>query len=86
MNEISNEDWSVYLVLCLDGSLYTGVTNDIEKRMLVHKSGKGSKYVRAKGFDRLLAVKYCADKVMAMKYEYFIKHLPRAEKINWFKL
>ena len=79
------KNWSVYLVLCLDGSLYTGVTNNIGRRMKMHASGKGSKYVRAKGFDKILAVKECADKSIAMKEEYFVKQLSKNQKIDWFK-
>ena len=79
------KNWSVYLVLCLDGSLYTGVTNNIGRRMKMHASGKGSKYVRAKGFDKILAVKECADKSIAMKEEYFVKQLSKNQKLKWFK-
>ncbi len=77
--------WFVYIVECVDGSLYTGVTNDLEKRMSAHKLGKGSKYIRAKGFGRLLAVKKCSDKISAMREEYRVKQLSKAEKIEWFK-
>ncbi len=79
------KNWSVYLVECVDGSLYTGVTNDLEKRMSAHKSGRGSKYIRAKGFSKLLAVKECSDKISAMKEEYGVKQLSKSEKIEWFK-
>lgn len=77
--------WKVYLVECKDGSWYTGITNNIEKRMKMHASGKGSKYVRAKGFSKLIATKDCKDKSLASKYEYFVKNLSRKEKIEWFK-
>ncbi len=82
---VAKKNWSVYLVLCLDGSLYTGVTNDLEKRMSIHKSGKGSKYIRAKGFDKLLAVKDGFDKISAMKEEYRIKNLTKENKIKYFE-
>ena len=49
--------WCVYILECMDGSLYTGVTNDVEKRMMAHSNGNGSKYVKRKGFGRLLKVK-----------------------------
>lgn len=70
---------------CLDGSLYTGVSNDLDGRMKAHSSGKGSKYVRAKGFSRLLASKICLNKSDACKSEYFVKSLSRDNKIKWFK-
>jgi putative endonuclease len=78
------KQWVVYILECLDGSYYTGVTNDIEKRMKVHSSGKGSKYVKNKGFSHLIATKNCKDKSDACKAEYWIKKLPRNEKLAWF--
>lgn len=78
------KDWFVYILECLDGSFYTGVSNDIEKRMIAHEKGLGSKYVKKKGFKRLLSIKKCADKSDACKKEYFVKQLPKHEKLNWF--
>ncbi len=83
---VGKSSWLIYLVLCLDGSLYTGVTNDLEKRMSSHKSGKGSKYIRAKGFSKLLAVKECVDKISAMKEEYRVKQLTKENKIKYFEV
>ncbi len=77
--------WCVYLLECRDGSYYTGVTNDIEKRMAAHKNGSGSKYVRRKGFNQLIAWNYCKDKSDACKAEYAIKQLSRNEKREWFR-
>ncbi|MEK6894788.1 MAG: GIY-YIG nuclease family protein [Nanoarchaeota archaeon] len=76
--------WIVYLVECLNGSFYTGVTNDVEKRMKAHSSGKGSKYVRASGFSRLVSTKNFSNKSEAMKAEYYVKQLSRDEKLNYF--
>ena len=76
--------WFVYLLECLDGSFYTGVTNDIDKRMKTHSDGKGSKYVNRKGFKKLLYAKPCKDKSDAHKKEYQIKQLQRNQKIEWF--
>ena len=76
--------WFVYILQCRDGSYYTGITNNIEKRMNVHASGKGSKYVKIKGFDHLIAKSICKNKSEAAKSEYFIKTLSRKEKIRWF--
>ena len=42
---MENENWYVYILLCRDGTLYTGITNDIKKRMLAHEKGKGAKYL-----------------------------------------
>ena len=76
--------WFVYILECQDGSFYTGVTNDLDKRMKVHLSGKGSKYVRLKGFKKLLQAKECKSKSHACKAECRIKKLPKWEKLDWF--
>lgn len=78
------KQWFVYILECKDTSLYTGISNDVEKRMLVHKSGKGSKYVARKRFKQLLYSIQAIDKVDAAKMEYKIKQLPRNEKITFF--
>lgn len=82
---MSDKPWFVYILECSDGSYYTGVTNDVEKRMKIHKSGKGSKYVRTKGFRHLIATKLCENRSDACKEECRIKELPRDEKIFAFK-
>ena len=78
------KEWFVYILECGDGSYYTGVTNDVDKRMKSHAEGKGSKYVYKKGFRKLLFARSCKDKSDACKQEYQIKKLPRAQKLNWF--
>jgi putative endonuclease len=79
-----DKPWSVYILECCDSSFYTGVTNDVDKRMKAHAKGKGSKYVYSKGFKKLLRVKECDNKSDAHKYEYQIKQLPKWKKLNWF--
>lgn len=78
------KEWYVYILECLDGSFYTGVTNDVDARMEAHQLGKGSKYVYRKGFKELLKVKLCRDKSDACRCEYEIKQLPRSKKLDWF--
>ena len=78
------KQWYVYILECEDGSYYTGVTNDIDKRMNAHTQGKGSKYVYQKGFKKLLKTKECESKSDACKCEWEIKQLPRNQKLNWF--
>ena len=79
-----SKTWQVYLIECSDSSFYTGITNNLEKRMNAHKTGKGSKYVKAKGFKQILATKNCSSKSEASKEEYAIKQLPKAEKLSYF--
>ena len=76
--------WFVYILECYDESLYTGITNDLEKRMAAHKKGTGSKYVRWKGFKEILHAISVADKSEAAKMEYDIKQLERNDKITFF--
>ncbi len=78
------KQWHVYILECGDGSFYTGVSNDLDKRMKAHAEGKGSKYVCKKGFRKLLRAKSCENKSDACKCEYQIKKLPRREKLAWF--
>ena len=78
---MEEKKWSVYILECLDGTFYTGITNDIEKRMKAHSTGKGSKYVAAKGFKRLITSKEYKNKSEASKAEYNIKQLKKHEKL-----
>lgn len=71
----------VYILLCSDNTLYTGITNNIEKRMETHRSGKGSKYVRARLPFKLLYTESYNDKSSASKREYEIKSWSRQKKI-----
>lgn len=77
--------WYVYILECLDGSFYTGVTNDLDKRMIAHASKKGSKYVAKNGFKKLLASVVCNDRSDACRAEYQIKQLSKYEKLDWFR-
>jgi len=82
---VDKKFWGVYLLECSDGSYYTGITNNLNKRMKMHASGKGSKYVRARGFRGLIAFLNCKNKSEAMKTEYRIKQLSKKEKLEFFE-
>ena len=74
--------WYVYMLLCADGSLYTGSATDVERRFEAHRSGHGAKYTRS---HPPLAVVYreaCGDKGAALRREATIKKLPRAKKLE----
>lgn len=71
----------VYILRCKDGSLYTGWTNDLQHRLAAHKAGKGAKYTRGRAPLTLVYTEEFADKVSAMKREYYIKQLSRIEKL-----
>ena len=78
------KSWFVYILECYDDSLYTGITNNLEKRMIAHKNGTGSKYVRSKRFKQILHAISASDKSNAVKIEYRIKKLERNDKITFF--
>ena len=71
----------VYMVRCSDGSLYTGWTNDIEKRVAAHNSGAGAKYTRSRRPVTLVYCEECETKEQAMSREWHIKRLERKEKL-----
>lgn len=70
----------VYMVRCTDGTLYTGWSTDPAARLRAHQSGKGARYTRAKGAAALAYVEKCADRRAAMRREYALKQLPKAQK------
>ena len=72
--------WKLYILRCGDGSLYTGITTDVEKRLEPHRSGKGAKYTRGRGPLELVYREECGDHSAALKRELEIKKLPREEK------
>ena len=74
-----------YMVRCSDHSLYTGWTNDLERRINVHSSGKGAKYTRGRLPVKLVYFEKFNDKKLAMKREYAIKRLSREEKLKLIK-
>ena len=75
----------MYLVECLDGSLYTGITTDVDRRMKEHRQGEGSKYVRSKGFKTCVDYFEVSSRSKASKVEYRIKQLPSSEKEAFFE-
>jgi putative endonuclease len=72
--------WFVYIVRCCDGSLYTGMTNDVEKRVRVHNEGEGGSYTRSHRPVELVRVERVDSKGNALKREAQIKKLSKAEK------
>jgi putative endonuclease len=76
-------DYYVYILKCADGTLYTGFTNDLEKRLKAHNSGKGAKYTRNRLPVRLVYSETFSDKREAMSREWHIKHdMTREEKLK----
>jgi putative endonuclease len=73
--------WKLYILRCRDGSLYTGITTDVEKRFAAHNAGKGAKYTRGRGPLELVYREECGDHSAALKRELEVKAMSREEKI-----
>lgn len=74
-------NYYVYILQCNDGTLYTGYTNDLQKRIEKHEKGQGAKYTRGRGPFQLVYTENFPNKRMALKREYEIKKLTRKEKL-----
>jgi len=80
-----DKSWVIYLLECKDGSLYIGITNDLEKRLASHNAGLGAKYTRGRRPVTLLEFKTVESQSEALKLEYQIKQLPKLKKRAFFK-
>jgi len=76
----SPNNWSLYILKCGDGSFYTGITNDLERRLKMHQSGKASRYTRSHGPVEMLYSETCGDRSSALIRECEVKEWPRAKK------
>lgn len=78
-NDVSR--WSVYILRCADGSLYTGIATDVSRRLEQHTRGmRGAKYLRGRGPLRLVFERAVGDRGMASRVEYRIKALSKTDK------
>ena len=76
--------WYVYIIECKDNSLYTGITNNLSKRLEVHNSGKGAKYTKTRLPVKLVYKEIYGTKEESLKRESEIKKLKRREKLALF--
>ncbi len=74
--------WNVYILCCGDGTLYTGCTNDLTRRIKAHQEGRGAKYTRSRLPVELAYSEPAADKSQALRREAAIKRLSRQEKLG----
>ena len=72
--------WSLYILRCNDGSFYTGVTNNVERRFKMHNAGRASKYTRSRRPVEILYQEACGTRTQALVRECFIKAYPRQKK------
>ena len=73
-------EWSVYMILCSDQSLYTGISNDVPRRLQQHASQSGAKYFRGRQPQKLVYVESGHDRSSASQREAEIKKLKRIQK------
>lgn len=73
--------WMVYILECSDGSLYTGITNDMERRLKEHRTGRGAKYTKHRRPVTVQYTEYQDTKSAALTREAAIKSLDRGEKL-----
>ena len=72
--------WYLYVLRCGDGTLYTGITTDVQARFARHQAGKGAKYTRGRGPLEVVYTEECEDHSAALKRELAVKALSREEK------
>ena len=74
--------WYLYILRCGDGTLYTGITDNVEKRLAAHRAGRGAKYTRGRGPLELLHTEEYPDRAAASRREWEVKHMTRREKLQ----
>ncbi len=74
--------WLLYMLQCGDGTLYTGITDNLERRLSAHRTGKGAKYTRGRGPLALVYREECTSHSQALRREIEIKKLSRREKLQ----
>ena len=72
--------WYVYIVCCADGSLYTGISKNLDKRMKLHNNGRGAKYTRSRRPVELVYSESVDERGKALRREWAIKKLEREDK------
>lgn len=80
--ENMEKEWVVYILRCNDGTLYTGITDNLPRRLAQHRAGKGAKYTRGRAPLILNYVEHCEDRSFALRREAAIKKMPRKEKLT----
>lgn len=76
------QHWTLYILECGDGTLYTGITDNLPRRLAAHRSGKGAKYTRGRSPLTLRYQEECGTYSEALKREWAVKRLSRAKKLE----
>ena len=80
--DIMEKQWTLYILRCKDGTLYTGITDDLARRLAQHRAGKGAKYTRGRAPLTLAYQEPCENHSQALRREIEIKRLSRTEKLT----
>ena len=78
---VMEKEWVLYILECKDGTLYTGITDNLQRRLNLHRIGKGAKYTRGRAPLVLRYVEPCESRSQALQREIQVKRLSRSEKI-----
>ena len=79
---MTQKQWTLYILSCKDGTLYTGITDNLKRRLAAHRAGKGAKYTRGSGPLVLCYIELCEDHSHALRRELAVKSLSRQEKLD----
>ncbi|MCW8932133.1 MAG: GIY-YIG nuclease family protein [Gammaproteobacteria bacterium] len=82
VKQSTENNWLVYMILCSDKTLYTGITTDIEKRFAQHENKKGAKYFYGRSPEKVVYLEEGYDRSTASKREYEIKKYSRIKKMS----
>gem|GEM_PF-1096806 len=82
----SEERWFLYILECSDGTLYTGITKDLERRIEQHNAGKASRYTRVRRPVKLAYNEVCSTRTAALVRECKVKEMTRKNKLSLLKL
>ena len=77
-----DKSWWLYILRCGDGTCYTGIAVDVDRRFAAHCSGKGARYTRGRGPLTVVYREECGDHSAALRREYAVKQLSREEKLK----
>lgn len=75
-------DWLVYILECKDNTLYTGITNNLQRRLSQHENGTGAKYTKGRGPFKVIYYQVCGGRSEASKLEAEIKRLSKQDKLK----
>jgi len=85
VEKTSRKEWYLYMLRCRDGSLYTGITTDVQRRVDRHNEGKASRYTRSRRPATPVHSEKCRDKADALKKEFAMKKRTKKEKEDYVR-